>query len=256
MLASRQPKPDNALPMRNKSIGIDIQVISENAAPAALLTAPIGHAAWKNQFPDRTNAEINYVYGDTACHTSVLESFDDLQRANTFGLRMREYGRGAVFVAYVHSHPTERLTQRFVGYAVMRNNVSGNWLQRATKTYGAHRLPYAWLRSINVIPEYQGKGVGSALIAQLAEKFELGQISTTYVFEENNRALHYFETLGYRANPQIPTQIADYFGPSTAPVQQLRLQAPLGAVGQRARERSIEQGKQHGVTFTFGKHME
>lgn len=237
---------------------IDIQPINGNAVVAAPLTARIGHGAWSSQFPQRSPQEISHIYGELARDTTVLEAFDDLQRANTFGLAFRKYGRGAVLAAYAPELPAEKAADRMVGYAVMRNNVSGNLAARLGKTYVKHQPPYAWLRSINVLPDYQGRGIGSALIAALAvtENFTPQQVSTAYVFEENERSLHYFETIGYKLDPVNGYEVNDYFGEGTKPVKQLRLTAPLQAVAQSAAARSLQLSKDQGITITFGKHME
>jgi GNAT superfamily N-acetyltransferase len=233
--------------MSSKISTVNIHVFTDNASPASLLAAPIAYDAWKDQLPDRTEAEIDYLYGDFACDTAMLEYYDGLKRVNTFGTLGR-LGKGAIIAAYAAELPGKTGLGKYVGYAEMRNFRAGNWTSNnCTK----RQLPLAWLREVNVLPEYQGHGIGSAMIAGLATLFKPGQTSTVNVLEENQRGLRYFATLGYPSEPFSADEIPEYFGPGSTPAKRLRLAAPLAQVARLARDRSALQSEKHGLTFTY-----
>jgi GNAT superfamily N-acetyltransferase len=223
---------------------VNIHVFTDNASPAALLAAPIAYAAWKAQLPHRSEEEIDYLYGDFACDTAMLEYYGGLQLANNFGTLGR-LGKGAIIAAYAAELPGKTGPGKYIGYAEMRN-------YRAGKLSPKRRLPLAWLHEVNVLPEYQGRGIGAAMIAGLATRFESGQMSTVNVLEENKRGLQYFANLGYPSDPFSADEIPEYFGPDSAPAKRLRLAAPLAQVARLARDRSVEQSEKHGLTFTYG----
>ena len=220
---------------------LELQFIQDSPAAhfvSDTLTS-IGNAAWAAQLPWRTAQEIDRVYPPDSYHTkpSLHDTIDDINYANRLGWRMRQFGRGVIVVAVAPELKDLPIDQQVVGYAVLRNDVSGSPLKRFLKTYPRRQPPYAWLQSINVRPEFQGQGIGAALLRTAAEAFPSDQPSTAYVFDENPEALGYFARLGYAKTTEKPDPKTDYFGPDNEPVQQWRLLAPnIGDVALLAKQ--------------------
>ena len=82
-----------------------------------------------------------------------------------------------------------------------------------------HLSPARWARrvaevAINVAPEWQSRGLGEALCAEiiaLGEILELGKI-TAYMVAEHKSARAMFERLGFRAQAFLPDWVEDHEG--------------------------------------------
>jgi GNAT superfamily N-acetyltransferase len=185
----------------------------------AELAQPIGYAAWRKQMPRRPDNQQRNVFNP-----------DDPRSANRLLKRMNsKVGKFVGVVAMLDETP--------IGYAWAADDV-GNmspWEQRAKTVAGAlsGKKPYAWSAQINVLPDYQGRGVGSALLTEVYGPFDDDAKGTAYVFDENSAALGWFRKRGFSPSPEAPVDPNDrpggpdmYFGEGAVHVAQWRLEAP------------------------------
>lgn len=117
-----------------------------------------------------------------------------------------------------------------IGYAMVRNDVSGGLLERMAKRVASREHVYAWLAQINVDADYQSHGIGTQLLARTLETFPGEQQPTAYIFDENTLALRWFKRVGFELNPDPQAPREDvayaYFGPNNSRVDQRRYAAP------------------------------
>jgi GNAT superfamily N-acetyltransferase len=119
--------------------------------------------------------------------------------------------------------------KRFARHGSMaQNDVSGALLERTYKRLRRPDKEYAWLAQVNVLPEFQGKGIGRRLVREVLEGFRSEQTVTTYIFRENDLVWNLALKHGFSLDPeeQEPQEVIDYFGPEAKPVEQFRFSAP------------------------------
>lgn len=222
---------------------IKVEMVSR--IPVRHLIAPqirqLGYVSWRAQLPHRTPAEIEAVYPPQEFEEYYHHLMEDLSAADR-GRKMRQYGRGVLAIATSPDLGTG-LGHGILGYALVRNNVSGTAWQRAIKTYAQRRSPYVWVQSINVDPKVQRHGIGSALLTAVAAEFPGSAPSTAYVYDENPGARAFFGRLGYETTDTAPLTLENRFGEATAPAEQWRLQAPtIESVAARGAQIILDKG--------------
>ncbi len=185
----------------------------------ARLAQSIGYAAWTNRFPNRPDVQIR-------------NAFNPDSDENAYELMDRMHSKIGQFVCNLAI-----LDGRTIGYAWAADDVGNiSPFQQKLKTFGGELLknekPYAWLAQINVLPEYQGNGVGTVLLNRTLEPFAKDQRVSAYSIMENQSAIRWFENHGFSPRPAEPKDPADdvngpdkYFGEGAEHVMQLRLQA-------------------------------
>jgi ribosomal protein S18 acetylase RimI-like enzyme len=184
----------------------------------------IGREAWSSQL-QRTPDEIAHAFTTKKSFETISDMLIANRRARMGG-RLSLNGSGVLLFAKLPSLPVYP-DEQTIGYAIVRQAESGSLPARAVKSFVMRQQPYVNIQSINVRPEYQGMGVGSALIHAALEHFGADQKPTAYVFEENQRGLETFGKMGFVKTPagQEPEPQKDYFGPNTQPPRQWRLEA-------------------------------
>lgn len=177
----------------------------------------IGRAAWLAQLDKRSVSEIEHVYNpkDPRLVADQAKLIATIKRG--------EYLGAIVSTSGSIQRP------KLAGFAAIKQDVSGNVVERFVKAKMLRRSPYATVSSINVLPEYQGLGVGSCLMWGLSESryIDDDMVPTAYVFDENQSALNFFNRLGFKKVPedQPASPQVDYFGPNTLPPYMWRLEA-------------------------------
>ena len=178
----------------------------------------IGYAAWSDRFSNRPKSQIENVF-----NANSIEKIEKLQKAFA-----KKIGRFVSVIAMQDTDP--------VGYAWGSDDVGNMSItnqkikQAALKING--KKPYAWVAQINVLPEYQREGIGSAMLKELLTPFDDDQRVSTYVFHENQLTLGWFLDMGFDTIPNEPVDPSDnpdgpdyYFGTEAEHVLQWRLQA-------------------------------
>jgi GNAT superfamily N-acetyltransferase len=172
----------------------------------AQLAQVIGLQATAQQLePTRTEDVVRHMFNP------------DPTSGNAGRLLSRMQEKDGLFVGVIAS-----VDEQAVGYAWAAEDVSGSPLAQFAKSVLLRRLPYAWLAQINVLPEFQGKGIGSSLMRAVYEPFRNDLITTTYVFKENPRVLEWFGKRGMTAE-EPPEPKYDYFGKTELAVDQYRM---------------------------------
>lgn len=172
----------------------------------AKIAQEIGFRAWGDAMPKR--------------RSELRHTFDPFRpKYNADRLLVRMQSKEGVFRSV-----TAYAGELAVGYAWAADDISGGFAARALKK-ATGKKPYAWIAQVNVLPEFQGRGIGSNLVSKALEPFNSTQKPTAYVFEENPKALRWFTDRGFAPKPEEPTEKYDYFGESAYPVKQFRLEA-------------------------------
>ncbi len=215
--------------------GIEIVDYANDASrveEAADITQAIGEAAWSERF-QRPGAEIDYLFGSAQGRQAFLETATSIREENVYrkrkgyggaiGATATEYGSGTILVARLPEIWGDTIEQS-VGYIIVRNNVSGSLFRRGWKIFNGQR-PYAWIQSENVLPEFQGRGIGLQLINQAIAYFDPRQRMTSYVLGENQASMGFYQNLGFLKSAAEPTIKEEFFGPGTPAAEQWRLEA-------------------------------
>jgi GNAT superfamily N-acetyltransferase len=188
---------------------------SINLADAA---QSIGYEAWSDRLDKRSDDEIRHVFNpDSEEMPQIL-----------YEQMAKRIGR---FVGVMAFSGDEK-----IGFAWATDDVgTQNPLLQRLKHLGGtifHKKPYAWTAQLNVRPEYQKQGVGSALLVEVLKPFELDQPATAYTFEENQYAFNWLLKRGfepiptYPVDPNIELYSNDLYFGSKEHVSQWRLEAP------------------------------
>jgi|GEM_PF-1274800 len=201
--------------------GGELTIVHANKPTLALaeVAQPIGHAAWSERMPHRSDAQLRHVFDP-----------DDPKVAERLLAKMEsKVGTFSGVIALLDGQP--------VGYAWAADDV-GNlspFKQRVKTAAGLLKgqKPYAWTGHINVLPEHQGKYIGNALLTEVLAPFDDDQRPTAYVFDENGLTLDWFMARGFAPRPEKPVDPNGrpdgpdlYFGEGATHVQQWRLEAP------------------------------
>ncbi len=196
-------------------------VINRDFIPTRLLSESaqeIGYEAWRHRLTTRSDYEIKNMF-----NPGSLKTIEKFQKNIA-----RKIGRFVSVIAFQSNEP--------IGYAWAADDV-GNLTpaQQRAKTLALKargRKPYAWIAQINVLPDYQGEGIGSAMLFEVLKPFSNDQKPTAYVFDENQPTLSWFRSLDFYARPEKPTDPNDqangpdlYFGLAADHVLQWRLEA-------------------------------
>lgn len=173
----------------------------------AFIAQSIGYQAWIHRFTERSDTEIRQMFApDGATQVSNAEkSFQRMQGKSAQGK----------FCGVLALHDS-----RVVGFGWAADDMAVSVQQPPTET------PYVWLAHSNVLPGFQGNGIGHGLIKSRLQNFDVEQKPVAYVFDENQPTIRLFEKLGFMKNPSEPRVKYEYFGSSFEPVQQWRLEAP------------------------------
>lgn len=143
----------------------------------------LGLTTFQREMPHRTGKEIERLMGG---RTLFLARMIDPNNVEDGQLNPNQsFEKPVLSVAYT-GKDIEQL--RLVGYASSANNVSGNTetIRRAKIASGIKN--YRWLKTIAVLPELQGRGIGSALaIAAFSPATRL-QPASAYTFPEDSTA--------------------------------------------------------------------
>lgn len=136
----------------------------------------------------------------------------------------REFAQtSGLIVAYDESNPDP------IGFALAREDVSGNPAMQFVKRNFMKDKVYAWIRHVCIDGPSQRQGHFRPLIAEALSTpgFRPEQIPTAYIFDENTVALGAFQRLDFALSPdpQEPTILQGYFGEGL-PVAQRRFAAP------------------------------
>jgi ribosomal protein S18 acetylase RimI-like enzyme len=169
----------------------------------------IGYAAWKERFTQRTEAEIRMMFNPNGP--------DHQANAHKLLQRMQAKAEVGKFSGVLALDGLKT-----IGYSWAADDAPASPQQASPDTVKAAK-PYVWIAHINVLPAYQGKGIGSLLLQNMLQEFDADQVPTAYVFEENQPTLRWMESLGFIRNPDTPRIKYDYFGDDKAPVEQWRL---------------------------------
>lgn len=178
----------------------------------------IGFEAWTKRMPDRSKSEIENVFKPNS-----LKAIEKLQKNTS-----KKIGRFVSIVAFQSDQP--------IGYAWASDDVGNmsHFKQRTKRMAGKIRgkKPYAWIAQINVLPDYQGNGFGSAMVDELLKPFDQDQKVSSYVFDENQLTLQWFKKLGFNPRPAEPVDPNTdpngpdlYFGDGAKHVLQWRLES-------------------------------
>jgi ribosomal protein S18 acetylase RimI-like enzyme len=170
----------------------------------AQLAQTIGLEAWQDMVPARAESVLNTFDPNDPSKTKLLFESMDQQTGRFFGL-----------VAYIAGSA--------VGYIMVHEETSKLPL---IKAYGSIRGHLANVRisQINVLPEFQNKGIGRLLIRGALEQYEAFQKVKANVPAENNEAFEWFIKLGF-ISKNFPTNNYDWYG-NIVDEQQHRLLAP------------------------------
>ncbi len=185
----------------------------------AQLAQPIGYAAWKERMPQRPDSQVRNVFNP-----------DNPQNAEKLLARMKSKVGKFVGVVAVKN-------EQQIGYAWATDDVGNmNHLMQYAKVLGGKwkgEKPFVWNAHINVLPEWQGKGVGSVLLREVLAPFDSDQRVSAYVFDENVAALGWFMSRGFKPRPKKPVDPNEkpsgpdmYFGEGAEHVSQWRFEAP------------------------------
>lgn len=109
-----------------------------------------------------------------------------------------------------------------VGYLRMRRDVSGNHLARLAKRTFRPDMVYACIGDVNVEPDHQKRGVGTALVANALSLHPAERKVTTYVADNNQPLISKLEDLEFKITGQ--QERPELYGSSG--VQEIRLEAP------------------------------
>lgn len=182
---------------------------------------PIGYAAWREQLSGtRSDAEIRHVFDPDNSHD------------NAEALLERMRSKVGLFVGVIALFEGQE-----IGFAFAADDV-GNMsrpAQHAKRVAGrlAGKKPFVWTAHLNVHPDFQGQGVGTAMHQEVYTPFGKDRRRTAYVFDENARAVNWFKKRGYEARPDRPVDPNPdssgpdlYFGEGAGHVGQWRLEAP------------------------------
>lgn len=109
-----------------------------------------------------------------------------------------------------------------VGFANAKHDISGNFLQQTVKQLRHPEKIYAAVSNIDVRPNNQHKGLGTALLYFSLGMFKPEQHATTYVAEKNQSLIEKLSELGYQ-----PTGSQSREGLiEGVTIEEVRLQAP------------------------------
>lgn len=199
--------------------GLTIIRTPEPTLGLAQIAQSIGYAAWRERMPHRPDSQQRHVFDP-----------DNQQNTNKLLVKMKsKVGKFVGVVAILDNGP--------IGYAWAANDVGNLSPTRQKAKILAGKLkgqkPYAWNAHINVHPEHQGNGLGTALLHEVLSPFKNEQKATAYVFDENQITLNWFKKRGFSPRPDEPTDPNDnpdgpdiYFGEGADHVLQWRLEAP------------------------------
>jgi len=189
----------------------------EPTTELVLSAQEIGFRAWLAQFGAyRTSMEIRRMFDPVVPNKNAERLLEQMQEKAEIGL----------FSGIVALRGSME-----VGYAWAADDMSGGRGERFYKKHVKGRKPYAWLAQINVLPKYQRQGIGSAMMLEVLEPFDIYQRPTAYVFDENPDVLKWFRRRGFSPSEQKPTKKYDYFGEEADPAMQWCLVAPgIGVV--------------------------
>lgn len=88
---------------------------------------------------------------------------------------------------------------------------------------GFKRYPYPYFHDVDVRPDYQGQGVGSALMLTMLKEFKGDKPASLYAYEGNEPSITWFEELGFAAKGV--QQKKDLLGEGTV-VNEIHFEAP------------------------------
>jgi len=157
----------------------------------ATMAQPIGYAAWKDAYREqRSDSEIRNVFNP-----------DNPRNAEQLLNRMRSKIGKFVFVSAYED-------DELIGYAWAAEDV-GNMSpsRQRVKTYvGAifGKKPFVWNAQLNVLPECQNNGIGSALLTEVNMPFKQDMAASVYVVQKNRRSTNFFKKRGFMARPDLP----------------------------------------------------
>lgn len=188
----------------------------------------VGYNAWSDGFKrTRRPDEIRHTFNPNEVENTRSQHGRDRHIRRAQHQYSEFAARGILAVA--RDALDDPVNRPIVGYAMAREDVSGNVVARTAKRLTRPDKVYAWLAQVNVLPQYQQKFIGTDLVAiALGEDFKPEQIPTTYIFTENEVVWNAAVKLGFALSPidQGPTVTHEYFGEDNAPVHQYRLAAP------------------------------
>lgn len=173
----------------------------------ALIAQSIGYQSWARRFTQRSDGEIRQMFAPDGA-AQAINAEKSLQRMQEKSTR----GKFCGVLALQNS--------RVVGFGWSADDTAVSVQQPPSDT------PYVWMAHLNVLPDFQGNGIGRGLISNILQNFDSDQKPAAYVFDENQPTIRLFEGLGFVKNPGIPRVKHDYFGDAFEPVQQWRLEAP------------------------------
>ena len=187
--------------------GLIIDRYMQPSASLARTAELIGSDAWQAQL-NRTPLEIAHSFNPG----------NEMMAERLFERMSEKEGK---FVGVVAT-----IGDTAIGYAWAAEDQSASEAKlKVKRLMGLYAEPYVWIAQINVLPEHQGRGVGSAMLHDVLRPFANHQRPTAYVFEENGRSLEWFENRGFAARPKKPDPKYNYFGEGADPVMQFRLEA-------------------------------
>jgi GNAT superfamily N-acetyltransferase len=198
----------------------------EPSLKLAELAQPIGLTAWRQRMPHRPEHQ----------HLNVFNP-EDPKNAEKLLDRMHSKIGNFVFVTAI-------IDEEVVGYSWAADDVGNMSPAKQKLKTAAGKLqgkkPFAWVAQINVLPDYQHAGIGSALLHEVVEPFDEDQKPVAYVFDENQLTLNWFRKRAFAARPAEPVDPSPdpegpdiYFGEGAEHVSQWRLEAQSVEIGAR-----------------------
>lgn len=164
----------------------------------------IGFNTWRKSL-NRSDLEIQAVFNPLGPSTSekVLEIFK------------QEKGRFRGSIAY--------LGEKAVGYSLVQEDHPKLRTQFINKLL--RKKSDVWLSEINVLPNYQKRGIGSSLLVESLKDFSAKQKPITFVLDEQKSTFRWFKKRGFYPEPNHFHQDDFYFGETSKPVSEWRLEA-------------------------------
>ena len=176
----------------------------------------VGFRAFLNSLP-RTQEEVSHMFDHRPERIHGMTSL--------LFKRMEQVSRAGTFSGVLAVMKGARLVP--IGYGFAGDNVSGSYLKRHYKKHqfekGRGLKVYPELTQLNVWPEMQGLGVGSAMLYEILGSFKPEQHPTAYVFGENYETLEWFDRRRFEPTGM---EMKSYFGEDARQVEEWRLQAP------------------------------
>lgn len=153
----------------------------------------VGTTAFQAELPNRTPEEIEYVMGGREGLPARLAN-PAIDAESGRLLPDQSFADPSLTVAFTDA---DKSSMRIVGYSFSADNASGSpELVRRAKQLTVVKN-YRWLRTVAVLPDYQGRGIGSVLSAVTLAKASRFQPASAYTWPtEGDSGTRLVESLG------------------------------------------------------------